>query len=428
MFKGCLENAIGKTATLNQSNGDPLRDYKIYGNSFQEYAPATGTLPAMPSPDRPSPIISLGETSRNLFNINNEDMFRQQFNVTQNNYNGIIEFVGIEGIASYVVPSQIIQLKPNTKYTITIDAEATQNAYCVFNLGDSLSIDRADYGYVTFQRKGRYTKSTTFTVNDTGNFKASFYVNGVNNPANTLKIYSIQLNEDSTALPYRPYRYIEIDNKNQIQNLTTIINLAGHEPLRKVGDFADYIDFKSKELGRSLWKFLVDSNTKFSNYGQAQNGKFYMYGIIPNIPMKVGSRLSGICNVLPTTQRGWQEWDKECVHFGQGNNSIYLILKQNFSTIEDLYNYLSNNGKVEPFFIYPLANILIESTDLPEIGTEEYTNLMEAYSGDGENFFMTLNDSNGVKLYDVNGIRLATNDQNHNFKINANLELQYYKK
>lgn len=100
--------------TLDRSVGKPLRNYKIYGNSVQD-----GT----PTPETPVEIQSIGDKSRNLFDI-------ADFAIADNYTSGkvpdgvIVEgnSITIANLASVSISlkkSKLWQhLKPNTRYTI----------------------------------------------------------------------------------------------------------------------------------------------------------------------------------------------------------------------------------------------------------------------------------------------------------------------
>ena len=160
------------------------------------------------------------------------------------------------------------------------------------------------------------------------------------------------MEEGSTSTEYESYyqstQYVYLD-----------------EPLRKVGDCADYIDVNTGEVVRMVGK--VDQIGFFNNYGLTSNGSFYRHYITLNPAMVKGTRLLGYSNVLPCNVNGWDSWQEEQLYLGQSNTGIYIITSQSYNSWEDLKNYLTNNGQNELEILYQLEAPTTETIEVPLI-------------------------------------------------------------
>ena len=167
-------------------------------------------------------------------------------------------------------------LKPNTTYTISCEFECTaipsedEYTYSDGILGFMIYTSVSGYSsktvYITKQMAvGEiYQFSITFTtpeIFDTGgNYGFLIYRNkytGKSTIAASMICRNIQIEEASSATAYEPYKGSE----------TTHIYLD--EPLRKVGDYSDYIDFKNQKVVRKVKHREFSSNNNWSVYSSA---------------------------------------------------------------------------------------------------------------------------------------------------------------
>lgn len=117
----------------------------------------------------------------------------------------------------------------------------------------------------------------------------------------------------------------------------------------------------SVKLIQRCYKWVISSNdcNKFSRYNDPSTKGFYytiMYAPSGAPSMKIKTCSAGCGNFLPTTYEDWKEWNAETLHFGQSyTNRVYAITASHYSSGEEFYNYLSNNGANEIYVIYQLA-------------------------------------------------------------------------
>lgn len=267
-----LANAEGVPCVLEYSKGKNMRNYEVYGNSVQD-----GT----PSPESPVEIQSVGDlvtdteseyygkydipitvTGKNLFN--KEDCHRHEIKSEPPTVIDINTYA-----AGVLWSDQLISLfKPNTTYTISCEFE------CVDVPSDDYTFSNGILGFLIQSKVSGYSSinmlvthqlvkgeiyhfSKTFTV--PSNFSEGTYIMYVyrnsykNSDGKSITASAIcrniQIEEGTSSTAYEPYKGSE----------TTHIYLD--EPLRKVGDYADYIDFKNQKVVRKI-EVLDDTGTK----------------------------------------------------------------------------------------------------------------------------------------------------------------------
>lgn len=155
------------------------------------------------------------------------------------------------------------------------------------------------------------------------------------------------------------------------------------EPLRKTGDYTDYLDFKNKKVVRNVHQDYIKTMHLNANATETTNGLYYRFFVCDNydITMVSGTRITGYSNVLPSNVETWNNWTKEQFQFGQKNSRIYLITNDphdgESGDREKFCEYLSNGGITDPYVIYPISTPIEEEIELPEILTNKGTNIIE---------------------------------------------------
>ena len=345
-----LENCVDDKSLIN---------YQIFGNSVQD---------GEPSPDAPVEVVSVGEYDTEIEkykipviargkNLLNEELFLDESNW----------IFSASGDTSRFNFSQI-GLEEGKRYTLLYNLIGD-----VFSGNAGISVYNSS-GYVGGFKKDSVSGAFSFIATDS---RLNLYVPGANGAKSNYHTiserYQIMIVEGSYTLntigEYEPY----------VEPITTNIYLD--EPLRKLGNYADYIDFTEGKLYRhSAMKYITKDLRWTKNTSPTTTG---MYGNYISIDMEKGTRLPGYCNVLPANKQGWNTWTYPQVHFGQANSAVYILTETQMATNEDIYNYLSNNGEVEPYIIYIKGNndAIIEPTEtaidlsnLPTFkGTTTYT-------------------------------------------------------
>ena len=181
--------------------------------------------------------------------------------------------------------------KENTQYTITFDYKVTQRSsaaldpatevlfffYSDGTKGATASRDAITSHEMDVWKKGTMTSRAGKTVVAIG-VPGNFYKNWINIDVNTF-----QIEEGATATEYEPY-------------FKQTTNMYLNQPLRKVGVYADYIDFKNNKVVRNIG---VGTSNSLSIWREQSNS--YNCGItwgLPNCNYKANIALCTHLNYL----------------------------------------------------------------------------------------------------------------------------------
>ena len=165
-----------------------------------------------------------------------------------------------------------------------------------------------------------------------------------------------QLELGSVATSYEPYK----------GSITEHIYLD--EPLRKVGDYADYIDFKNKKVVRNVVQGVLNGSESLSTSGT----RYYYYNTKLNIKC-LGTTVAGIkSNALPSVAWNWIR------NSGTGiatysDNRIDIRADGVWTSVDKAKEYLKSNP------IYYIAPCLVpteEDISLPSLKALQGTNII----------------------------------------------------
>ena len=330
--------------TLDKSVGKPLRDYKIYGNSIQD-----GT----PTPESPVEVQSIGDLVTDAEseyygkyavpvkvcgnNLLDETAFGKFTNWKTAEYG---EMAG--GFNRFKV-----NCKPNTVYTVWLE---NQNGNIGFvTVGGSVKTIQASKMWQIQSNEGGYFY-----------FRANVYNQ---KPLDNLinKIGNIQVIEGAytayTMPPYEPYH----------KPIATLIYL--NEPLRKVGDYSDYIDFKRQKVVRNVTAGILDGSEEWKSSGK----RFYYYNTNLNIKC-LGDTIAGIqSNALPS--RSWNSIRSSGAGIATYNidNRIDIRADDFWENVSDAKEYMASNPI---HYIAPCLTPIDEIIELPTFLTTKGTNII----------------------------------------------------
>lgn len=216
-----------------------------------------------------------------------------------------------------------------------------------------------DKEYIIY-KKGDFFQSNSDKVNGYG-IKSNFIYMRLflisRQKISGLRIYDFYASKDGDA-NYEPYH----------EPITTNIYLD--EPLRKVGDYADYIDFENGKVVRNIKAKDFTGDEKWSlqsinSYGIAN---FYYADAVRNKEMHI------LANRFPTQRTVIADTTTDgifCV-----NAAIYVRLNSSIvSTVTDFENWLSENNTD---VIYALKTPTEQPISLPTIPTFKGTSIVSA--------------------------------------------------
>lgn len=199
-------NTITGDIVLDGTIGKSLKSWSITGNTVQD-----GT----PSPDNPVDIQSVGERTKNLFDKNDATVsgyINKLGSVTENGYwFTLANFIECSGIISISAQNGL----GTAAYVACYDENKTFLGAVIMSSDDS-------------------TTETLTLLDGTVYIKACSRDNSLD---------TFMLNLGDTPLPYEPYGYKLpiVTSTNGVEPITTPIYLS--EPLRKLGDYADTIEY-----------------------------------------------------------------------------------------------------------------------------------------------------------------------------------------
>ena len=253
--------ASGNPVTIK----DPLEgmrviDYKICGESVQD---------GVPSPESPAPIKSVGDLiteggqsgkykipvtviGKNIFNVNGGKTFSGCSGTVSDGVLSLLTGSGLGGQRCMYT----VECTPNTAYTLSFKCDMTE-----VPLGNEVAVmvRETTSGGGTLGLKAVASadgeKVTSDTLTFTSGDRTQFVVwlmarrNTVTQAQSySVKYWDIQVEENAEATEYQQY---------MSQEYVIYID----EPLRKVGDTADYIDYSGGQIVRNV-EVVDDTGTK----------------------------------------------------------------------------------------------------------------------------------------------------------------------
>jgi hypothetical protein len=180
----------------------------------------------------------------------------------------------------------------------------------------------------------------------------------------------------------------------------TTTNIYLNEPLRKVGEYADYVDFANKKVIRNI-AILTEINNFASIYKKMTN-VIRLGAYLPDIvPSKMGT-YEATCNFLPYKSAWLEDTEYIFKHSGTSYHFYMSFLKTRLGVtdedtdaqiLEKANSYISTmpNKKI----YYPLETPTEETIELPNIPTLKGTTILSVDT--------TIQPSNAEVVYMGNG-------------------------
>lgn len=302
--KGFVRSVSGTPPIALEACADNMSiiDYKIHGNSIQD-----GT----PSPDNPVEVQSVGELVTDETDINygkykipvtarSKNLFDEKLLLTNSKVTKTDDGYIIAGYpVTYNSSSSLIKhiksvLKPNVTYTLS----RYVSGYVSDSIGDIQIRNSSAILVRTYLGGGIKSAKFTFTQEQIDSI-SYVYIYGQNlNNLNAIFNY-IQLEEGTAATDYEPYH----------EPITTNIYLD--EPLRKVGDYADYIDFKNSVVVRNISKYPLVMPHPGAIYRKGTNTVLLSFWHPSQGAFVKNSKI--LCPIFKNIQNAWY-LDLETIH------------------------------------------------------------------------------------------------------------------
>lgn len=350
--------------SLTNCKAGNLVNYRVYGNTTQ-----SGT----PTYSSPLEINSLGTKSNNLLNpfcVNDENKYV--------NY-ATGELQAPSGAGRYWRSSPYIAVTGDSTYyfnevattgTLAGTAWYDENLTYIGGLNATSLANRNNF--ITLPSTAKYIRHS-FEVTD-----------GVNpNWQNTVAIV-----KSSTAVPYAPYN----------QYTTSIIVVGGPQyaiktinPLSKIGDYADYIDFANQRIVRNIGIKVFDGTENWEMHN-AQGHTFRLDNAFDDLAIGEPVEDCGFSTHLSITNIvSTANFAESKFRFTASSNPsdpttalnitgrrLYAKFSNSFNSAADLAAFLASEKELNRpvTLIYPLSSPVYESAVLPSISVNNGSNVL----------------------------------------------------
>ncbi|MBQ3021117.1 MAG: hypothetical protein IJD92_02695 [Bacilli bacterium] len=200
--------------------------------------------------------------------------------------------------------------------------------------------------------------------------------NDVPNIETPIKIESLGEFDEETG----KYK-ISVKVNDELGNvITTYIYL--NEPLRKVGNYADYIDLENRKVVRKIAKGIIDETSSFGKFGGVSNySAFYLQN--DNLISRKNHKNTNV-DLLSNTfvnyacgggnvNDSWSNSYQICGSLADTYTRIDFTLPNTITDVDAAKDWLKDNP-VE--YYYPLNNSYEESISIPDFSLEESNNIV----------------------------------------------------
>ena len=158
-----------------------------------------------------------------------------------------------------------------------------------------------------------------------------------------------------------------------------IANIYLDEPLRRIGEYWDYIDFKNKRVVRNVGYKIFDGTEEWVIHTTTNSGKVFRCegSLSPLLGASLGDTFMthfALTDVYSTAtfENGWYRFAYNQAEFTIASSRLYISAQQD--TIEDFIAWLTEN---KPTITYPLDIPVIENIELPNLPQFKGTTIYE---------------------------------------------------
>ena len=383
-----IADAEGVPCVMEYSKGKNLRNYEIYGNSVQD-----GT----PSPDTPIEIQSVGDlvtdTASEYYGkydvpitVRGKNLLPNSDWMSGTHSNGFTEQTNVNYITEYTQNSISFNLAA-WKGVSSPRFLKDRVKRIVFKINQNQI--NSDDGYINFYiiiqgyddnnnkvgSQAIYNNAIAdteyvfdFSAISTSNFyknstQFSFCILARKNALSNLMVYDIAYYADTDTTEYEPYVK------------PTITHIYLNEPLRKVGDYADYIDFKNQKVVRNINSMLIKAMAKLNNNETNETAGFY-FRVDDRMIINDSTNIQVLSPSLLGVPRASFSEDTSLITAYPNNSVIAFKLSKTLiggDTTVLVNKYLENN----PITIYYiLATPVEEDITIPGLKTFKGTSIM----------------------------------------------------
>ena len=371
----------GNPCIARNTTGDNLNDYKIYGNSIQD---------GIPSPDNPIEVKSVGDLVTDETSVYNgkydvpvrvcgKNLLPNSDWMSGAHSDGFDEKTDVDYITEYTLNSISFNLaawkgvssqrfkKDSVKrivFKINQNQINSDDGYLNFSIiiqgyddnnnkvgGRAIYNNAvADTGYVfdfsTITSYSFYGKSTQF----------SFCILARKNVLSNLMVYDIAYYADTDITEYEPY-------------VGETTHLYLDEPLRKIGDYADYIDWQNKKIIRNVGETTFNGSENWIATDDTLTGEYQGFAVSNSTyDIPTASNLLCLSDKLPYSSTS----DTNVIMITNSDtDALRVIIGFGYVpelTVDSFKHWLVDNNIT---VVYPIETSVEESIILPELSTVE---------------------------------------------------------
>lgn len=344
---GKINNTISATLPVEFTSAfGSLLDYTIYGNSVQD---------GVPTPEEHIEVQSVGDKTMNLLN-NSPDYW--EHGQIMSGGNRVPTNTRIRTVSKF-------QILPNTTYTL----QAWGDIVPAFHLWQANGTYISDSTWITTSPYTFTTPSTAAWIEFTCR---RINVNDSIEPSCMNESCFLQLENGATATKYEPYGYkIPIAVYGTNNNLFNVTDIYLNDPLRKIGDYADYLDFENKQLIKNAAVVNFTGEEEWRVQGNAY------FTFIAHTPSETPPTL---CNAFSLSTSGSATLGKyQLAGIDSWNGNVLFNYDDGAGGVDNFKSYLAQqyaNGTPVTFY-YALATPTADLIDPPEIPTFVGTNVID---------------------------------------------------
>lgn len=310
------------------------RKVLVYGNSVQD---------GIPSIDNPVEVQSVGDKTNNLFDDNNAQK------------------------GMWISTSGSIVASDSQKTKVLLLELEDQKDYTIYAKWDTLSSNNIVATACYDSNKAFIAGTRVVKNNVTEGFinktcpSTSKYIGVASYFTIPSQISIVKGTYSNSDFMYEPFGYkipVSVNGK--------VTNVYLNEPLRKIGDYADYLDLKNKKVVRKTAQVKMSDLGSYSSLNRTTSTVgIYRSGYFSQKSDKLmisGTDLDGYCSTLPN-YKGWASPSSESIHFAQVNRMIYFYSNLSDKLTRD--EIISHYGN--PDISYILETPIEESINVDDI-------------------------------------------------------------
>ena len=377
--KGFIRTVTGvlPLTLTNCVDEDSIIDYTLYGESVQD-----GT----PTPETPVEVESVGEYDETTgkykipITVSGKNLLSPQKWVSGQHSDGIIAYPNVNYITSmgenYIeanltawqgVASQKFEYAKVNTVGFKINKNQVVDDYTIYYIGlQGYDVDGKKTAFKQLSTSVVADKEYVFKKNN-GSFEFGLSTTSVrlcilsrSQAITGLRVYDFYSTNDAET-GYEPYH----------EPITTNIYLD--EPLRKVGDYADYVDLENGKVVRQIKKKqLKNAGTLYTIGGVL--GFYSEWGFLDSNYV----RSKGLCNREKSFTETWVNDSGTTLWLGVNNPVVYwvgILSKLGFTTLAEMNAWLKEN---ETWIYWATKTPTETPITLPTIPTFKGTSIISA--------------------------------------------------